>query len=259
MRPRVQSKLGGIRTSFSTGVRLRQRWQLLRMKCRTPGTYCLIGTNVLVWGSYNMAPAFPRKQSMSSQWLQSWLPSAAPRKHNVFTQWLQSWLPTKQFWDRHFFSSYSTVVRQHRLETVPLCTFMHADGYHLLFNMVTLFFFGRQLEQLLGLGRFWILYAASGTMAAASQVAACGRQEPRTMVCGASGGIFAVLAFTTCLMPHQKVLLYMVIPVPLWLLMAGLVAADVVMVKPKEGVVGHIVGAGCGAAFFALRYRRWWR
>merc|ERR1719433_1729287 len=96
------------------------------MKCRTPGTYCLIGSNVLVWGSYNMAPA--RKQSMSSQWLQSWLPSAAPKNQNVFTQWLQSLLPTKQFWDQHFFSSYSTVVRQHRLETVPLCTFMHADG-----------------------------------------------------------------------------------------------------------------------------------
>mmetsp|Transcript_22054 Transcript_22054/g.68810 ORF Transcript_22054/g.68810 Transcript_22054/m.68810 type:complete len:264 (+) Transcript_22054:71-862(+) len=230
-------------------TRLRYRWRLLSTRHPSLGTYGLIGTNVAVWGLYSVAPQ-PRSQY--GAW---WRGISAPPPPS--SPWPRSWLPTKEYWERHFFASYQAVVRGHQLETLPLCTFMHKDGQHLLFNMVTLFFFGRQVEQLLGLRRYLLLYTASGTTAAASQVAACGRREPRSYVIGASGGVYALLSYVTCLMPRQTVMLYFVLPVPMWLLMGGLMAADVFLVRPGEGHTGHLAGAGCGAAFFLLRYRGW--
>mmetsp|Transcript_105937 Transcript_105937/g.326965 ORF Transcript_105937/g.326965 Transcript_105937/m.326965 type:complete len:266 (+) Transcript_105937:55-852(+) len=231
-------------------TRLRYRWRHFSTRHPTLGTYGLIAANVTVWGLYSVAPEAPRPK-YGGLWRGLSTPPQSP------SRWPRSWLPTKEFWERHFVASYQAVVSGHRVETVPLCTFMHRDGHHLLFNMVTLFFFGRQIEMLLGLRRFLLLYMASGTTAAASQVAACGRREPRTCVVGASGGVYALLSYMTCLMPQQTVMLYMIVPVPMWMLMAGLVAADVMLLRPEDGHTGHMVGAGCGAAFYLLRFRGW--
>ena len=39
--------------------------------------------------------------------------------------------------------------------------FVHAGGAHLAFNMITLYFFGPQLERVLGAGAFLVLYFGS--------------------------------------------------------------------------------------------------
>lgn len=229
----------------SWGRRLGQRLRMFRSRHPALGTYGIVGTNVAVWGLYSAAPAAPQRRSW---WPQGGAGGAA--------RW-SSWLPPRSFWERHFVTSYYDVVRRQRFETVPLCTFMHVDGYHLLFNMVTVFFFGRQLEQVLGLGRFLALYLASGTTAAATQLAVCGRRDQFVQVVGASGGAYALLAYMTCLMPWQTVYLYMIVPVPMCLLMAGLVAADVFLVRPGEAHAGHLAGVGCGAGYWLLRCARW--
>lgn len=211
-------------------------------RLQSPGTYGLIGANVAVWGLYCNAP-----EARSRQWQWFGTPASPARS--------SSWLPSRDFWEKSFFASYSAVVQGRRFETLPLCTFMHADGQHLLFNMVSLFFIGRTLEQFLGLGRFLAFYLCSSTAAAAAQIGACGPRESYTKVIGASGGVYALLAYTTCLMPHQTVLLYMIVPVPMWLLMGGLVAADMFWLRPGEGRTGHLTGAACGATYYLLRFR----
>lgn len=229
-------------------ARLRTRLRLLRFRHPTLGTYGLIGTNITIFGLYSAAPV-PAPDMSWRFW-----PMGQTRPAAGFPS---SWLPTKAFWERHFLASYRAVVRQGRLETLPLCTFMHADGMHLLFNMITLFFVGRQVEQIIGAGRFLIFYVASGTLAAAAQVGACGPQHSGVQCLGASGGVYANLAFLTCLMPWQTIYLYMVIPCPMWVMTAGLLALDIFYLRPGQGHEGHLCGATCGLAFWAFRYRPW--
>ena len=68
-------------------------------------------------------------------------------------------------------------------------TFMHASVLHLLFNMFSLFIFGRLIEQAIGRVRYAVLYllAAFGGSVAVLLLA------PTSAVVGASGAIFGLL------------------------------------------------------------------
>jgi len=229
---------------FSRRLRL-WRWRL--QQNRNLGTYGLIAVNATVFGLYSIAP-----EPQHFRW-PSW---TSPGKAKGAAWQQQFGLPTKTFFERHFMASYRGVVKQGRFETLPLCTFMHVDGSHLFFNMLTLFFVGRQVEQIIGSGRFLLFYLMSGTIAAATQVAACGKQNSTVPCIGASGGVYATLGFLTCLMPWQTVLLYFIVPCPLWLLTSGLLFLDVFYIRPGMGHEGHLAGAGCGIALWCLRYLR---
>src|SRR6187549_4110212 len=52
------------------------------------------------------------------------------------------------------------VVRKGDYGAAITCGFVHADITHLLFNALTLYFFGPTLENTIGSGRFAVLYLA---------------------------------------------------------------------------------------------------
>lgn len=69
---------------------------------------------------------------------------------------------------------------------------------HILFNMLTLFLFGRHLESLMGGWRFLVLYVLSG-LGGSLGVLLWGYAEPVTLftaTVGASGAVFGVMAAT---------------------------------------------------------------
>jgi membrane associated rhomboid family serine protease len=70
--------------------------------------------------------------------------------------------------------------------------FLHSTSsvLHILFNMFTLFVFGRVLEQLLGHGRFLVLYIASGL---AGSLGVMLIAPVDTAVIGASGALFGLM------------------------------------------------------------------
>ena len=73
--------------------------------------------------------------------------------------------------------------------------FLHANIWHLLFNMIALWFAGRIVERVMGTGRFVALYAASAVAGGLAQLLLEGGTIP---LLGASGAVFGViLAFTT--------------------------------------------------------------
>lgn len=167
-------------------------------------------------------------------------------------------LPSKQFWERHCFASWNGIVQAGHWEQILLCNMMHTDGAHLAFNMMTLFFIGRNVEYVLGFYKFIAFYLVGGAFAAGMQLVDCYNKRQMHVGCiGASGGVYALLAFLTCLMPHQTVMLYMIIPMPLWLLTTGVLVLDVVWLRPGMGQTAHLAGAGFGAIFYVLRYRPW--
>jgi membrane associated rhomboid family serine protease len=99
--------------------------------------------------------------------------------------------------------------------------------YHILFNMFTLYMFGRVLENVWGAKRFLLFYLACGLGAAAAHLIMQYFQGGGSIAVGASGAIMGVMAAFAYLFPNTE-LYIMFIPVPIkakWA-MLGLAAID---------------------------------
>jgi membrane associated rhomboid family serine protease len=133
--------------------------------------------------------------------------------------------------------------------------FIHADWMHLLFNMLTLFFFGRYVEMLFEMygiasSMFIVLYLA-GIIIASLPSFLKNRQNRYYRSLGASGGVAAVLFSFVYFAPWETILIWF-IPVP------GIVAAILYIVysaymsrKNYDNVnhQAHIWGAVFGFVF----------
>ncbi len=98
------------------------------------------------------------------------------------------------------------------LPGVFLSHFSHADLWHLFFNMLTLYIFGRVVEGSLGIHMLTI-YAASGA-AATALIFILRRNNPDYRVLGASGCVTGILFAAIVLNPEMSVY-FLVIPVPI--------------------------------------------
>ena len=103
--------------------------------------------------------------------------------------------------------------------TILTCMFVHADFWHILFNMIALYFFGIFLLQLVGTVRFLAVYLVGGLVGnllfllfANYGIAA----KPSDYVVGASGAIYALGGALAVIMPTLKVYVFGIIPMPLW-------------------------------------------
>ncbi len=67
--------------------------------------------------------------------------------------------------------------------------FLHYGPFHLLLNMLALYWFGTALEHRIGSGRFLLLYIVSGLAGSAGALLL----DPTTPTVGASGAIFGIL------------------------------------------------------------------
>jgi len=91
--------------------------------------------------------------------------------------------------------------------------FVHANIWHILANMVTLFFFGSFLCRLIGSRNFLITYFGGGILGSILYLLL---GNPYTVAVGASGAIYALAGALVVMMPNLRVLLYFIIPMPLW-------------------------------------------
>lgn len=135
---------------------------------------------------------------------------------------------------------------------------------HVFFNMLALFFFGRELEQRYGRREFWILYLAAGTIAILAELVVLqvnggvGRVVP---VLGASGSVMAVVILFALHNPKRIVYLNLLIPVPIWLLCILWIISDLAgAFGGSNGVANfaHLTGAFVGFMYwrFDLRWHR---
>ncbi len=94
--------------------------------------------------------------------------------------------------------------------TILTSMFLHGGFLHIAGNMLFLWIFGNNVEDVLGRGRFLALYFASGIAAALAQVVVSALSgDPSTLLVpmvGASGAIAGVLAAYMLLFPRARVL-----------------------------------------------------
>jgi len=98
--------------------------------------------------------------------------------------------------------------------TIVTNLFIHSGVWHILANMITLYFFGSFLYQLIGRNRFLLVYFAGGILGNIFYILLA--SSPFSIAIGASGAIFAVAGVLVVMMPRLRVLLYFIVPLPLW-------------------------------------------
>jgi len=103
-------------------------------------------------------------------------------------------------------------LRDKQYDTMIMSGFIHADATHLLFNMITFFFFAFPLEEFLGTGKFVALYFV-GLLVSHTCTWYKERNNPQYASLGASGAISAVLFAYIVYFPSTMLLVFF-IPMP---------------------------------------------
>ena len=128
--------------------------------------------------------------------------------------------------------------------------FVHADGTHLLFNMFTLFFFGRAIENFYrpyfgGLG--FVLFYLAALVVSMLPSYLKHKDDPNYLSLGASGAVSAVL-FAYILFAPWNLIYVFFIPVPAIIYAALYTAYSVYAAKRGQDNINHSAHLW-GAAF----------
>lgn len=131
--------------------------------------------------------------------------------------------------------------------------FAHApDIQHVLWNMVGLFLFGREVEHALGKKKFTWFYLTAillGNIGFALRSLAMGSDQH---VIGASGAVTAVIILFALKFPRRTILFMFAIPMPAWVLGVIIVVMDVLHSFGNDLVAHdvHLIGALYGWLFY---------
>lgn len=141
--------------------------------------------------------------------------------------------------------------------------FVHGDGQHLLFNMVTLFFFGRAIEPFLatyiGSIGFALFYLAAIVVAMLPSYFAH-QNDPGYRSLGASGAVSAVL-FVFILLAPWSIIYIFVVPVPAIVFAGAYVAYSFYAAGQGADNINHsahLWGGAFGVVFALCMEPRLW-
>lgn len=150
------------------------------------------------------------------------------------------------------------IDRHKQYERLVTYGLIHADGMHLLFNMLTFFSFGTLVEVFFTRQVGWAAYALFYLSAIVFSILPTylkHRGDPSYRSLGASGAVSAVLFAHILLNPSTKVLLFFAIPVPAVLFAVLYVGYSVYMdLRGGDNVnhSAHLWGAGYGVMVMLL-------
>jgi len=119
--------------------------------------------------------------------------------------------------------------------------FLHnAPGpMHILFNMLALWMFGVELEQMWGKKRFFIFHCIAGVGSGLFSLPMWDAS-----IIGASGAILGVLTMYAYYFPDRNILMFFIFPVPVRLAVIIIGAISIVLSMTTSGGVAHITHLG---------------
>jgi membrane associated rhomboid family serine protease len=146
------------------------------------------------------------------------------------------------------------MLKERTYSTLITSGFIHGDFGHLLFNSLTLFFFGPALERRIGTEKFLALYFI-GLVVSSLGTVYKQRNNPDYAALGASGAILAVLFAYIVYYPTQNIYLYFALPIPAVLFAFGYMAYSWWASKNRRDNINHdahLDGALTGLIFVGL-------
>jgi len=170
----------------------------------------------------------------------------------------------------HWLSDNLTALRfnqPYKIWTFLTYGFTHAaidskiSFWHIGGNMLVLFFLGKPVAQLLGRYEFLRFYLGAILISGLGWFLWTLLFERAGGVVGASGAVSAILAYFAMRFPHQKLLIWGILPMPAWILGLLLVGQDLFRAfDPNSHVAwqAHLAGAAFGAAYFWFKWDLRW-
>ena len=146
------------------------------------------------------------------------------------------------------------MLKERDYGTLITSGFIHGDFGHLLFNSLTLFFFGPDLERRIGSAKFLALYFLGLVLSSLGTVYKQ-KDNPDYAALGASGAILAVLFAFIVYYPTRMLYLYFAIPIPAVVFAFGYVAYSWWASKNRRDNINHdahLDGALTGLIFVGV-------
>lgn len=131
--------------------------------------------------------------------------------------------------------------------------FIHQGFFHILFNMLWLYWMGRIVSDLYGSDRVLIMYIFGGLAGGVifTMMGAIGFIPPTSFLIGASGGVLAVMTGTAALLPDYQMRLILIGPVKLkYVVLVGFILSTVLdFTQNFGGKMAHVGGAAFGLIY----------
>lgn len=161
----------------------------------------------------------------------------------------------KGFNDFSFFEKYKfNIAGIHRGEQIRMFSsgFLHADFSHLLFNMLTLYFFADVVIGTVGVSKFVLIYILSLLVGNLLSFV-MHKNDYHYSAIGASGAVTGVLYAAILLYPEMSLFLFFIpIPIPAWLFGIAYLGYSVYGMKKQLGNIGHDAHFGGAIAGYVL-------
>lgn len=134
--------------------------------------------------------------------------------------------------------------------------FLHSrdDMWHILLNMYALWLFGTDVEGRYGSREFRVFYLVAIVFAGLVWTASELPFGRPAAVTGASGAVVATLVLFALNFPHRQILLFFVLPMPMWVAACIFVGLDILGAMQQSEASNVAFTAHLGGALFALLY-----
>ncbi len=153
----------------------------------------------------------------------------------------------REYYFRHFAEWPYSILHEKKYYQIVTSAFLHADLFHLLFNMITLFSFGSYLEKYFILTKgllpgslyFVAIYFSSMLLGSIFTVIPHFK-NPGYVAVGSSGAISGILFSFIMFFPKTPInIIFIPIPVPAYLFAIFYIAISIYGVKRSLGNIGH--------------------
>lgn len=146
-----------------------------------------------------------------------------------------------------------TITEPWRLVTYML---LHAGGFHILFNLLWLWWMGQAVENTLGTRNFLMIYLGSGIGGALvnALVALAFGAATGLPTIGASGAVFGVMVAFAMLYPTAPIMLLLLPPIQARYVVAGLIALDILFLTANDNVARVVHLGGAASGWVLMRY-----
>ncbi|WZO96909.1 rhomboid family intramembrane serine protease [Isosphaeraceae bacterium EP7] len=166
-------------------------------------------------------------------------------------------IPTLQ---QAFDAQSALIFEQFQVWRLLTATFLHnvRDPLHILFNMLILWWFGRDLESIYGSRDFTIMYLGAAVFstlcwALADYFGSHADIRTHAMI-GASGATTALFVLYATYYPRREVLLFFVLPLEIWLLLTIYLSFQTLQLF--QGTAGQVaVASHLGGALYGYLYK----